>query len=117
MDLLTLVNGTSSIANLYAYSTSPNRAWLTSRECQQWSGFREKAEELSRPYPALRPMLGRLYLALEDLAAHGRSGCLPPETYGKVLLSETNPCHVPYCELQKLADQIRQAILDLYVGG
>src|SRR5207247_5526339 len=30
---------------------------------------------------ALRPMLGRLCIAMDDLAAQGRHECLPPETY------------------------------------
>jgi hypothetical protein len=103
---------------MYAYSTSPSmREWLTSKECYEFSGFREKAEELSRPYPAVRPMLGRLYLALENLAAQGRHGCLPPETYGKVLFSEANACHPAYCEVQKLAEQIQKAILRYDEGG
>ena len=92
---------------MYAYSTS---AALREAMSHEWSGFREKAEDLSRPYPALRPMLGRFHLALEHLAAQGRHGCLPPETYGKVLFSDANACHPAYCELQKLAGQIQKAI-------
>jgi hypothetical protein len=116
--LLTLVIGAASYAHTYAYATSQSlREWVTSSECKEFSGFRKKAEELSRPYPKLRPALGRLYLALEHLAEQGRSGCLPPQTYGKVLFSDTNPCHAPRCEVQKLADQLREEILRSYVGG
>ena len=117
-DLLALVIGASGAAHMYAYSTSPKlREWLTSPEHHAWSAFRERAEELSRPYPVLRPMLGRLYLAMEALASRGRDGCLPPETYGKVLFSDANPCHAPRCEVQTLADQLQREILNLYAGG
>jgi hypothetical protein len=117
-DLLGLIIGAAGAARFYAYSTSPDhREWLRSRECTELSGFREKAEELSRPYPALRPMLGRLYLAIENLVAQGRGECLPPETYGKVLFSEANPCHAPRCEVQRLADELERAILRLHVRG
>ena len=118
MSLLDLVNGVVSEANRFSYSTLQNfREWLTSRGCYEWSDFREKAEELSRPYPTLRPMLGRFYIALNDLVEHGRNGCLRPETYRKLLLSEANPCHAPYCELNTLANQLSQAISRLCVGG
>ena len=46
-------------------------------------------------------MLGRLCIAMDDLAAEGRHECLPPETYGKVLFSEANKCHPAYCELER----------------
>ncbi len=106
--LFGLVLKVSGYAQMYAYSTSTNLREFLSHE---WSGFREKAEELSRPYPTLRPMLGRFYIALEDLDARGRQGCLPPETYGKVLFSEANACHLAYLELRDLAEQIQKAIL------
>lgn len=113
--LHTLVLGAASAAHMYAYSTSPDmREWLTSRESHELSGFRARAEELSRPYPGLRPMLGRLYLALEELVAQGRHGCLPAETYGNVLFSQANACHGPRCDAQKLVDEVQEAILNLY---
>jgi hypothetical protein len=107
-ELHILVGMAASAANLHAYATS---VALREAMVQQWSEFRGKAEELSRPFPILRPKLGRLYLALEDLAVLGRQGCLPPETYGKVLFSDANVCHSAYRELQKLADEIQQMIL------
>jgi len=113
-ELHILVGMAASAANLYAYATSPA---LREAMVDHWSGFRDKAETLSRPFPSLRPMLGRLYLALEDLAALGRQGCLSPETYGKVLFSEANVCHAAYCDLQKLADQIQKEVLRYDAGG
>ncbi len=62
-------------------------------------------------------MLGRLYLALEDLVSKGQQGCLPAATYGKVLFSEANACHAPRCEVQRLADDLETSILRLRVGG
>jgi hypothetical protein len=115
--LMVLVSGAASNAHMYAYATSQRlREWLAGSDSKGFSGFREKAEELSRPYPTLRPGLGRLYLALEHLAEQGGNGCLPPQTYGNVLFSDSNPCHAPRCEIQKLADQLREEILQLYVG-
>ncbi len=100
-------------AQMHTYATSPK---LREAMVHEWSGFREKAEELSRPFPSLRPSLGRLYIALEDLAVLGRQGCLPPETYGKVLFSDANVCHPAFCELRKLADKIQKDILSYEVG-
>jgi hypothetical protein len=117
-ELLALVIGAASAAHMFAYATSLRfREWVTSPECSQWAGFREKAEDLSRPYPLLRPMLGRFYLAIEALAAQGDQGCLPPETYGKLLFSDANPCHAPRCEVQKLADEIQQVLLRLHAAA
>ena len=99
---------------MHAYATSPS---LREAMTQAWAGFRSKADELSRDFPKLRPDLGRLYLALEDLAVLGRQGCLPPDTYGKVLFSDANVCHAAYCQLQNLADNIQKAILQYYVSG
>jgi len=109
-----LVGWAASSASMHAYATAPA---LREAMVNEWSGFREKAEELSRPFPHLRPMWGRLHLALEDLAIRGRQGCLPPESYGKVLFSEKNVCHSVCCEVQALADRIRKAILNYETGG
>jgi hypothetical protein len=104
---------TLSWARMHTYATSPK---LREAMVHEWSGFRQKAEELSRPFPSLRPSLGRLYIALEDLAVLGRQGCLPPETYGKVLFSEMNVCHPVFCELRTLADKIQKEILSYEAG-
>ena len=74
-ELRILVGMAASVANLHAYATSVS---LREAMVQQWSEFRAKADELSRPYPVLRPKLGRLYLALEDLAV--RDACRPRPT-------------------------------------
>jgi hypothetical protein len=101
-----LVIGASSAAKMYAYAAEMSfRKMLTSPQIYEFSEFRQRAEELSRPYPVLRPMLDRLHEAIEDLVARGRGGCLSPETDEKVLYSHANPCHVSYCELQKLAEE------------
>jgi hypothetical protein len=102
-----------SQAQMHTYATSPK---MREAMVHEWSGFREKAEELSRPFPSLRPSLGRLYIGLEDLTVLGRQGCLPPETYEKVLFSEANVCHSVFCELRKLADKIQKDILSYEVG-
>jgi hypothetical protein len=113
-ELHMLVGMVASSAQLHAYTTSSS---LREAMVLQWSGFREKAEELSRPFPNLRPSLGHLYIALENLAALGLKGCLPPETYGKVLFSEANVCHPAFCELHKLAEKIQKDILSYEFGA
>ncbi|MGB6499825.1 MAG: hypothetical protein WBG19_00270, partial [Thermoplasmata archaeon] len=112
-ELHLLVTMALTQAQMHTYATSPK---IREAMVHEWSSFREKAEELSRPFPSLRPSLDRLYIALENLAVLGRQGCLPPETYGKVLFSEANVCHPAFCELSKLVEKTQNDILSYEVG-
>jgi hypothetical protein len=85
----------SSEAEFFAYATS-----LQIRDSIDWSGFRVTAEMDSRPFPSLRPILGRITVCLDALQAC-RMPILSKSTPSRILFSDANPCHTHFCELKK----------------
>jgi hypothetical protein len=110
-DLYALVCSTEAKAHRFAHLNSAKM-----RSLYEWSNFRESAEQQSRSYPGLRPLLGRICMQLDALQRIGDQGCMDPRLPGGVLFSAANPCHGIYQDLAAAVHNFKLAarLLDEY---